>query len=293
MNGDPGSPSDDEDVLHPSSRYLRGPSPTGSEDGSLHGEGLLHNGDGVFRTAAEDDRLLLRMTGGANGACLGAVGGAEAASGPAALSMAELGAAGGHTHRQVSLNDYLDAIEAPKGPGERPLGAASPKLRSSFPTDTRLNAMLHIDSDEDEDRSTANDTTPPSVINGSPRLLPPPSVPRGPPEETEEEEEEVDSCREAYETEVEGLEMIRIGGPRDDGLDMARTPLPTVVGDDVPNSLAPEVGTATLRDGQEEQEDQGGPSEDQSTEVDVSSMATDSCPVNASGNEVGLFPQLI
>ncbi|XP_063068208.1 E3 ubiquitin-protein ligase HECW2 [Engraulis encrasicolus] len=174
MNGDPGSPSDDEDVLHPSSRYLRGPSPTGSEDGSLHGEGLLHNGDGVFRTAAEDDRLLLRMTGGANGACLGAVGGAEAASGPAALSMAELGAAGGHTHRQVSLNDYLDAIEAPKGPGERPLGAASPKLRSSFPTDTRLNAMLHIDSDEDEEgvssrsaTSVAADAQPSPLTNGA------------------------------------------------------------------------------------------------------------------------------
>uniref|UniRef100_A0A8K9Y5N2 HECT-type E3 ubiquitin transferase n=1 Tax=Oncorhynchus mykiss TaxID=8022 RepID=A0A8K9Y5N2_ONCMY len=58
---------------------------------------------------------------------------------------------GGHTHRQVSLNDYLDAIEAPKGPGERPLGATSPKLRSSFPTNTRLSAMLHIDSDEDEE----------------------------------------------------------------------------------------------------------------------------------------------
>ncbi|KAG5833557.1 hypothetical protein ANANG_G00277150, partial [Anguilla anguilla] len=39
----------------------------------------------------------------------------------------------------------------PQGPRERPLGAASPKLRSSFPTDTRLSAMLHIDSDEDEE----------------------------------------------------------------------------------------------------------------------------------------------
>ncbi|XP_025903270.1 E3 ubiquitin-protein ligase HECW2 [Nothoprocta perdicaria] len=58
--------------------------------------------------------------------------------------------------RQDSLNDYLDAIEHNNHPrpgtsvcGERPLGA-SPKLRSSFPTDTRLNAMLHIDSDEEE-----------------------------------------------------------------------------------------------------------------------------------------------
>ncbi|KFP19861.1 E3 ubiquitin-protein ligase HECW2, partial [Egretta garzetta] len=58
--------------------------------------------------------------------------------------------------RQDSLNDYLDAIEHNNHPrpgtsacGERPRGA-SPKLRSSFPTDTRLNAMLHIDSDEEE-----------------------------------------------------------------------------------------------------------------------------------------------
>uniref|UniRef100_A0A8K9XBZ7 HECT-type E3 ubiquitin transferase n=1 Tax=Oncorhynchus mykiss TaxID=8022 RepID=A0A8K9XBZ7_ONCMY len=98
VNGDPGSPSDDEDP-HPSSR-ARGPSPTG------------------------------------------------------------LAIPGGHTHRQVSLNDYLDAIEAPKGPGERPLGATSPKLRSSFPTNTRLSAMLHIDSDEDEEAGPSRDHPP-------------------------------------------------------------------------------------------------------------------------------------
>ncbi|XP_012678837.1 E3 ubiquitin-protein ligase HECW2 [Clupea harengus] len=148
MNGDPGSPSDDEDILHPasSSRLLRGPSPTGSED-SLHGDSL-HNGDGL---AVGDDRLRELQTG--------ANGGAELVD----------GAIGGYTHRQVSLNDYLDAIEAPKGPGERPLGAASPKLRSSFPTDTRLNAMLHIDSDEDEEgasRSVA-DALPPLLTNGA------------------------------------------------------------------------------------------------------------------------------
>uniref|UniRef100_A0A8C1LMV4 HECT-type E3 ubiquitin transferase n=1 Tax=Cyprinus carpio TaxID=7962 RepID=A0A8C1LMV4_CYPCA len=122
MNGDPGSPSDDEDVLHPSSRMARGPSPTGSE-GSLHGD--------TFRT----DEYLAEGTPG-------------------------------HTHRQASLNDYLDAIEAPKGPGDRPLGAASPKLRSSFPTDTRLNAMLHIDSDEDEEGHASRD---PALTNGAPR----------------------------------------------------------------------------------------------------------------------------
>lgn len=138
MNGDPGSPSDDEDVLHPSSRMARGPSPTGSE-GSLHGD--------AFRTEEcmmdpDEDRLLR--------------------DGPPDLAEGTPG----HTHRQASLNDYLDAIEAPKGPGDRPLGAASPKLRSSFPTDTRLNAMLHIDSDEDEEGHVSRDS---ALTNGTPR----------------------------------------------------------------------------------------------------------------------------
>ncbi len=138
MNGDPGSPSDDEDVLHPSSRMARGPSPTGSE-GSLHGD--------TFRTDdcmmdPDEDRLLRD-------------GAPDLAEGTQ-----------GQTHRQSSLNDYLDAIEAPKGPGDRPLGAASPKLRSSFPTDTRLNAMLHIDSDEDEEGHASRD---PALTNGTQR----------------------------------------------------------------------------------------------------------------------------
>ncbi|XP_043850258.1 E3 ubiquitin-protein ligase HECW2 isoform X2 [Dromiciops gliroides] len=71
--------------------------------------------------------------------------------------------------RQDSLNDYLDAIEhnGPSRPGtstcaERSLGA-SPKLRSSFPTDTRLNAMLHIDSDE-EDHEFQQDLGYPSSL---------------------------------------------------------------------------------------------------------------------------------
>ncbi|XP_051560867.1 E3 ubiquitin-protein ligase HECW2-like isoform X3 [Myxocyprinus asiaticus] len=130
VNGDPGSPSDDEDVLHPASHITRGPSPTGSE-GSLHGD--------AFRTDQcsldpDEDRLLRD-------------GVPDLAEGTPGL-----------THRQASLNDYLDAIEAPKGPGDRPLGATSPKLRSSFPTDTRLNTMLHIDSDEDEEGHASRDT---------------------------------------------------------------------------------------------------------------------------------------
>ncbi|XP_028820916.1 E3 ubiquitin-protein ligase HECW2-like, partial [Denticeps clupeoides] len=124
VNGDPGSPSDDEDMLHPSSRLPRGLSPTGSE-GSCEG---FRNGEGLCDL---DDIRLRDLRGVAEG------------------EVAE--ASPGHAQCQVSLNDYLDAIEAPRGPGERPLGAASPKLRSSFPTDTRLNAMLHIDSDEDEE----------------------------------------------------------------------------------------------------------------------------------------------
>lgn len=118
VNGDPGSPSDDEDVVPPSSRIPRPASPTASE-GSLHNE--------AFRTddgpSEPDEERNLR----------------------------DVVIDSGQTQRQTSLNDYLDTIEAPNGPGDRPLGAASPKLRSSFPTDTRLNAMLHIDSDEDEE----------------------------------------------------------------------------------------------------------------------------------------------
>uniref|UniRef100_A0A8C4MST7 HECT-type E3 ubiquitin transferase n=1 Tax=Equus asinus asinus TaxID=83772 RepID=A0A8C4MST7_EQUAS len=71
--------------------------------------------------------------------------------------------------RQDSLNDYLDAIEqnGHSRPGaatcsERSVGA-SPKLRSSFPTDTRLNAMLHIDSDE-EDHEFQQDLGYPSSL---------------------------------------------------------------------------------------------------------------------------------
>ncbi|KAM7375193.1 hypothetical protein PAMA_014331 [Pampus argenteus] len=137
VNGDPGSPSDDEDLPHPSSssRVTCGPSPTGSEEGSLLVNGACYYGDdSVWREPGQVGEVDLV---------------------PPAL--------GGHTHRQVSLNDYLDAIEAPRSPGDRPLVGPSPKLRSSFPTDTRLNAMLHIDSDEDEEtagqhRDQSNET---------------------------------------------------------------------------------------------------------------------------------------
>ncbi|XP_029302866.1 E3 ubiquitin-protein ligase HECW2 isoform X2 [Cottoperca gobio] len=125
VNGDPGSPSDDEDFPHLSSspRVAYRLSPAGPDRGSLLVNGACYYGDdSVWREPGqteEEDLLALAL--------------------------------GGHTHRQVSLNDYLDAIESPRSPGDRPLPGPSPKLRSSFPTDTRLNAMLHIDSDEDEE----------------------------------------------------------------------------------------------------------------------------------------------
>ncbi|XP_017281828.1 E3 ubiquitin-protein ligase HECW2 isoform X2 [Kryptolebias marmoratus] len=124
-SGDPGSPSDDEELPHPSSssHVTYGPSPTGSDEGPFLMNGLSCYGD---------DRMWHE---------------------PGQLGMEDLHpvAPRGHTHRQVSLNDYLDALEAPTGPEDRPLVGPLPKLRSSFPTDTRLNAMLHIDSDEEED----------------------------------------------------------------------------------------------------------------------------------------------
>ncbi|XP_047210979.1 E3 ubiquitin-protein ligase HECW2 isoform X3 [Girardinichthys multiradiatus] len=124
-SGDPGSPSDDEDLpqASSSSRVTGGPSPTGSDDGPLLVNGICCYGDdSVWHEPGH-------MRGGDL---------------PSAILEV-------HTHRQVSLNDYLDALEVHTGAGDLHLVAPLPKLRSSFPTDTRLNAMLHIDSDEDED----------------------------------------------------------------------------------------------------------------------------------------------
>ncbi|XP_077370519.1 E3 ubiquitin-protein ligase HECW2-like isoform X2 [Festucalex cinctus] len=118
VNSDPGSPSDDDDLPHPSSssRLACAASLTGPDESPLLVNGACYYGNS---SAWQEDTILA--------------------------------AAGGHTHRQVSLNDYLDAIEASGSPVERLPTGPSPRLRSSFPTDTRLNAMLHIDSDEDEE----------------------------------------------------------------------------------------------------------------------------------------------
>lgn len=139
LNGAPGTPSDDEDLPHHLPGVVSaGPSPTGSQ-GS---QGMWEGGGAA---CAEKDLSLI---------------GAEA-------RYMEPESFLGHEMLQRSLSEGLDAIEAPKGPGERPLGAASPKLRSSFPTNTRLSSMLHIDSDEDEERSGASPVPlSPLLMNG-------------------------------------------------------------------------------------------------------------------------------
>nr|XP_033801984.1 E3 ubiquitin-protein ligase HECW2 isoform X2 [Geotrypetes seraphini] len=127
INGDLGSPSDDEDM------------PTGhQESNSVYTNGLVL-GEPAGNGTSENS---LRSSSALETDPVEAIFCASRASPP--------------RNRQDSLNDYLDAIENnanPKdgtsAPSDRSLGA-SPKLRSSFPTDTRLNAMLHIDSDEED-----------------------------------------------------------------------------------------------------------------------------------------------
>uniref|UniRef100_A0A673YNL8 HECT-type E3 ubiquitin transferase n=1 Tax=Salmo trutta TaxID=8032 RepID=A0A673YNL8_SALTR len=151
-NGAPGTPSDDDDLPHLLPGVVTGgPSPTGSLGSQRSWEG------GATAYPVPDYRDFSGTEGRTTEG--------ESYSGPLRL--------------QRSLSEGLDAIEAPKGPGERPLGAASPKLRSSFPTHTRLSAMLHIDSDEDEERSGLTDIYP---VPGSPLLL------NGGPEGPEEED---------------------------------------------------------------------------------------------------------
>lgn len=139
VNGDLGSPSDEEDMPgghHDSTLCSNGPV---SEDSAADGT-PKHS----FRTSStlEIDSEELTSTSSRTSPPRG---------------------------RQDSLNDYLDAIEhnGHSRPGtttcsERSMGA-SPKLRSSFPTDTRLNAMLHIDSDE-EDHEFQQDLGYPSSL---------------------------------------------------------------------------------------------------------------------------------
>ncbi|XP_062948439.1 E3 ubiquitin-protein ligase HECW2 isoform X2 [Cynocephalus volans] len=139
VNGDLGSPSDDEDM-----------------PGSHHDSAVCANGPVSEESAADGTPKHSLRT-----------------SSTLEIDTEELTSTSSRTSpprgRQDSLNDYLDAIEhnGHSRPGaatcsERSVGA-SPKLRSSFPTDTRLNAMLHIDSDE-EDHEFQQDLGYPSYL---------------------------------------------------------------------------------------------------------------------------------
>lgn len=127
MNGDLGSPSDEEDM------------PGGHHDGPLCANGPVSEDSAAEVTPKHSFRTSSTLE----------------------MDTEELTSTSSRTSpprgRQDSLNDYLDAIDhggccsrpGPAPCSERSIGA-SPKLRSSFPTDTRLNAMLHIDSDEED-----------------------------------------------------------------------------------------------------------------------------------------------
>lgn len=244
LNGAPGTPSDDEELPRSLPVPSAGPSPTGSLGSHRNGEGSsIPSPDTEMYGATLDD---------------------EGPSSPDLL--------------QGSFSEQLDAIDAPKGPGDRPLGAASPKLRSSFPTHTRLSAMLHIDSDEDEERSAATEATLPTFNGVSRTQQTPPKPPITEPAfKISVEEPPVEA---GLELEIDTLNI---------GTEVP--PEPEVM----PSSVAPEVETASLMERQEEEEDEveaeeeeegRAPSEELATEVDISSMASDCCPGPTSASQV-------
>ncbi|XP_021566226.1 E3 ubiquitin-protein ligase HECW2-like, partial [Carlito syrichta] len=126
MNGDLGSPSDDEDL------------PGSHQDGPACANGPMSEDS----TAEGTPKHSLRTSSTLEMDTEEPISMSSRASPPRGC--------------QDSLNDYLDALDhnghARPGATACPERAvsASPKLRSSFPTDTRLNAMLHIDSDEED-----------------------------------------------------------------------------------------------------------------------------------------------
>lgn len=240
FNGPPGTPSDDEDLPHP----LPPPSgilyPTHSQSFRRNGEGggALSLDNEIYSGALDEEAL---------------------------PSFGML---------QRTFSEQLDAIEAPKGPGERPMGAASPKLSSSFPTHSRLSDMLHIDSDEDEERSAGIDPLPPA-LNGLTRC---PVMLHKPLEEPEELGEPLEDA--GLESELETLSL---------GTEVALEP------EVPPSSVAPQVETASLMERQdegEEEEEGQGPSEELATEVDISSMASDCGPMPMSAAQVFTFLQI-
>ncbi|XP_077393047.1 E3 ubiquitin-protein ligase HECW2 [Festucalex cinctus] len=250
FNGAPGTPSDDEDLPHHLPGVVSaGPSPTGSQSS----QGIWEGG----AAAAYPEKELLLVRAGAR--------------------FFE-----GHELLQRSLSEGLDAIEAPKGPGERPLGAASPKLRSSFPTHTRLSAMLHIDSDEDDERSGFGEMPPmppsPLLLNGDPPDIcgldedePSPELQLLPEQPGEEEPETVQVAPE-----------VGTSQEQDDILEAE-------VFSEAEEALFTEAASHNaLPDGGEAPEVTRGTNEEPSSEVDTCSMATapqtvasssDSCPV--------------
>ncbi|KAK9538089.1 hypothetical protein VZT92_005646 [Zoarces viviparus] len=268
MNGAPGTPSDDEDLPHHLPGLVSsGPSPTGSQGSHSMWEG------GATAYPAKDLPLV----------------GARA-------RFVEHESLSCHEMLQRSLSEGLDAIEAPKGPGERPLGAASPKLRSSFPTHTRLSAMLHIDSDEDDERSGANDiiSVPLSLLlmNGEPpdnggldEDDPFPEFQQGPgrlePSVLEEEPEGAGGATEDEPTETEVA--LEVGA----GLDLEDVLEPDVFSEVEEAPFTEAVSHNAVPEGDVHEEGRG-PGEDPSSEIDSCSMATapqtvfsssESCPI--------------
>ncbi|KAK5861570.1 hypothetical protein PBY51_022955 [Eleginops maclovinus] len=262
LNGAPGTPSDDEDLPH----HLPGVVSSGlSPTGSQGSQGMWEAG----ATAYPEKELPLV--------------GAES-------RFVEHESLSCHEMLQRSLSEGLAAIEAPKGPGERPLGAASPKLRSSFPTHTRLSAMLHIDSDEDDDRSGANDVFPmplsPLLMNGEP-----PDEDDPFPEFHQEQHQLEPAVLEEEPGGAGGTEDLppEAEGALEMGLDLEDVLEPDVFSevDEAPFTEA--VSHNTLLEGEVHEEGRG-PGEDPSSDMDTCSMATapqtvlsssESCPITA------------
>nr|XP_029487101.1 E3 ubiquitin-protein ligase HECW2-like [Oncorhynchus nerka] len=275
-NGAPGTPSDDEDLPHLLPGVVTGgPSPTGSLGSQRSWEG------GATAYPVPDYRDFSGTEGRTTEG--------ESYSGPLRL--------------QRSLSEGLDAIEAPKGPGERPLGAASPKLRSSFPTHTRLSAMLHIDSDEDEERSGPTDIYP---VPGSPLLLN--GGPEGPEEEDVVPELQQDPDSEQLEPRVVGDEQLMVTGEDcapggesnvapelDLALDFEDSSEPDVFSEveEVP-FFSEALSQSLLAVGLEGPEEGQGPADNPSSPIDTCSMAmapqtvfssSESCPITMSTAE--------
>ncbi|XP_048389618.1 E3 ubiquitin-protein ligase HECW2 isoform X1 [Stegostoma tigrinum] len=134
VNGDLGSPSDDEDMPDPLVSAVHSDQMQVFVNGSIqNGSGAVHIPSATHETGNIDSKY--------------PVHGETSVARPSPARLP--------TYRQESLNDYLDIVDnenAKSTLAEAHLHqvGAFPKLRSSFPTDTRLNAMLHIDSDEED-----------------------------------------------------------------------------------------------------------------------------------------------